>query len=558
MRGGRFTIGVLGGGVAGLAAIGHLVRCLKEDARAGGAMPHILLFQKPRRIDETALCPEQRRRLECLHAHDLDPTRMTGPGVVYDPLTPSLFTFNGDNTMRGFDFTEGRRDSRDFFDWMQSRRDLLTDLYPDFDPHQNLQRHSHHDFDDLEHTSPRGAYGIYLHEKFQAVCRLARDRLGVTVSIRYQEIAGFAKARGGGFSLRPVTGAACRVDALICATGNLHPTLSAALSNKSRAGGGRVFPLYPMEAYTARLRPETTLAIVGAGPSGIELALHASLDWGVEHVTLVNRMPHARLPAITPTRPYTLQYFTAENFVRHPTAAHAVQLLKQEIAACYAACGRDAPAWDDLIRIENYPAFLERYIRDTDPEQGGDPNHPLALLAKPLVHAIYGSVPASVPPPDRDEVLTVLNALKHLLRAQSRPNADMLVEGIRQGRLSLKAGTYSVEDGDGVLRAADGAMIRADMVVLATGFGSQPLPLYDDALRAGLIRPDPAQEAGLARDRASGRLLARDGQMRPLYAIQGSSLSSIDKSARVAVQDLVARHLTPALPSAIGLAVSAR
>ena len=91
---------------------------------------------------------------------------------------------------------------------------------------------------------------------------------------------------------------------------------------------GRVFRAYPCDRYSQNLPP--SVAVVGAGAAGIEVALHALHNLAVEQVTLVSRRGQARLPAVEPTAPYECKWFVREKMLANPTAAWAQALLQRQ------------------------------------------------------------------------------------------------------------------------------------------------------------------------------------------------------------------------------------
>ena len=76
-------------------------------------------------------------------------------------------------------------------------------------------------------------------------------------------------------------------------------------------------------------RSRSRLSALGA--AGIEVALHALHNLGVEHVTLVSHHAQSRLPQIEPTDTYECQWFTRDNMRRQPTAENAQALLKKRV-----------------------------------------------------------------------------------------------------------------------------------------------------------------------------------------------------------------------------------
>ena len=159
----RVRIAIAGAGVSGFATLGHLVESLRTVTSTEVT---IYWLQPPRKIQTKNLSLSQRDRLTQLENIGRDPSRLLGGGQVYHPAAPSLFTFNGDSAARGFNFVAGRYDTTDYFEWIQESRNLLAALYPDFAPENGQQRHPDHTLDDIRGTTPRGIYGLYLHDQF--------------------------------------------------------------------------------------------------------------------------------------------------------------------------------------------------------------------------------------------------------------------------------------------------------------------------------------------------------------------------------------------------------
>jgi hypothetical protein len=517
-------IGIIGGGVAGLASAGHLVNQLAAAGLPRVRHTTLTLFQPPRAVDQATLGPDAQRRWALLQARGLNPAALIGGGSVYDPLAPSLFTFNGDSTATGFDFANGRFDDQDYFDWLRQNRDWIAELYPDFAPECGRQRHPGHTLDAITGTSPRGAYGLYLHEKFCALQRFASATHGISLTVMPTAVSRFEMGAHETVSVLTADGQTCRMDSLICATGNLYQPVPIAW-----AATGRVFVAYPAQGYAAAVRNAPQLAVVGAGPAGIETALHALHDLNVGHVTLVSRTGCARLPEVSPTLAYTPQFFTRAAFAAEPTAAWAARLLRAELAACYQVCGVPDPGWEKLVRIADYPAFLRAYLATTD----RNPNHPLALLMRP-VRSFYSQVRDLVAESEQNRLRAFLDSTNHLFATQSRPSAELLLAAIDAGRLTLVAGTLRDAGGMPVIALRAGGELRPECLVLATGFGQTPPPVYAPALGAGVLLEDRHDATGLRRDRATGRLHSRDGRPLPLFAVGGSALGMINRAALAA------------------------
>ncbi|MEL6605297.1 MAG: FAD/NAD(P)-binding protein [Cyanobacteria bacterium J06614_10] len=456
----KVRIAIAGAGVSGFATLGYLVDSLRSTTSAEVT---IYWLQPPRNIQMQNLSGQQCDRLTQLKKIGLDPTQLLGGGQVYHPVQPSLFTFNGDSAARGFNFAAGRYDTADYFEWVQANRDLLATLYPDFAPEKGQQRHPAHTLDDIGGTTPRGAYGLYLHHQVLAL----REHLPQHISLKIipEMLQNFEQQES------TVTLKTCirqlNVDYLVQATGpqwaNLRPEWQ-----------GKVFRAYPCDRYGLDLPPQVT--VVGAGASGIEVALHLLHNLGVEQVALVSRRAQSRFPQVEPTEPYECRWFTRKQMRRRPTAQQAKELLQKELEACYQACRLPYPGWDTLLNIENYSRFLEDYIEATNLS----PNHPFAHLVRPVM-SFYGQVKDLLPAVEQIGVLQLINRVKPLFATQSRPCAELMLAALKANRLRLVAGTFLPEKTKQTILQPDGSRIHPDCVILATGFELSISPFYPTA-----------------------------------------------------------------------------
>jgi len=488
----QIRIAIAGAGISGFATLGYLVQALRT-------MPltqvTIYWLQPPRKIQTENLTPAQRDRLTHLKNIGLNPSQLLGGGQVYHPMQPSLFTFNGNSAARGFNFAAQRYDTTDYFEWVQSHRDLLAVLYPDFTPENSQQRHPHHTLDDIQGTTPRGAYGLYLHDQFlalkahlpkhitvqavpEALQRFEQHKQAVTVKTRTRKLS---------------------VDYLVQATGPRFAQLRSEWA-------GRVFTAYPCDRYGPNLPQQVT--VIGAGAAGIEVALHALHNLGVEHVTLVSHHAQSRLPQIEPTDTYECQWFTRDNMRRQPTAENAQALLKKELEACYQACHLPYPGWDALFQIEDYSAFLEDYLKTTNLLS----NHPFAHLVRPVM-SFYAQVKDLLPTIEQMGLLQLINRIKPLFATQSRPCAELMLAAVKSERLTLIAGDFLPEQAIPTVLQPDGIHMHPSCVILATGFVPSNPPFY----------PPHSPQCSDTR----------------CYSVMGTSLSAVHKQA-ASVADIIA------------------
>lgn len=457
---GCVRIAISGAGISGFATLGHLVENLRAVASADVV---IYWLQPPRKIQTKNLSVAQRDRLIQLKNIGLDPTQLFGGGQVYHPIQPSLFTFNGSSAARGFNFVAQRYDSTDYFEWVQANRPLLAELYPDFAPETGQQHHPAHTLDDIQGTTPRGVYGLYLHHQFLAL--KAHLPKHITLKIIPEALQAFVQT-GQTVTLKTNTHK-LTVDYFIKATGHHFPELRSEWA-------GRVFRAYPCDLYGQTLPRQIT--VVGAGPAGIEVALHALHNLPVEEVTLISRRGQSRLPQVEPTEPYECQWFTRKQMRLQPTAENAKALLRQELAACYQACDLSYPGWDALLNIEDYPHFLEQYLQTTRES----PNHPFAHLVRPVM-SFYAQVKDLLPPMEQTAVLQLIHQVKPLFATQSRPCAELMLAALSAKRLKLIAGEFLPEQKTPTILLSDGTQIHPECIILATGFVSSIPPFYPQA-----------------------------------------------------------------------------
>lgn len=461
----QVRIAIAGAGVSGFATLGYLVESLRE---LPSAKVTIYWLQPPREIRTENLSVSQRDRLTQLENKGLDPTRLLGGGLVYHPVQPSLFTFNGDSAARGFNFAAGRYDTADYFEWVQVNRQLLAALYPDFAPENGKQRHPDHTFDDIGGTTPRGAYGLYLHAQLLALKAQLPEHIMLQVIPEALKRFEQDESEQNEQTDTLKTGARqLSVDYLIQATGPRF-------AKRRREWGNRVFNAYPCDGYGHGLPPQVT--VVGAGAAGIEVALHLLHNMHVEQVTLVSRRAQSRLPQTEPTETYECQWFTRQNMRLQPTAQNAQALLKKELKACYQACQLPYPGWDTLLNIEDYPKFLEDYLETTNLS----PNHPFAYLVRPVM-SFYGQVNDLLPPVEQIGVLELIDRVKPLFATQSRPCAELILAAIKAERLRLIAGEFLPAQPTPTILQPEGTQMHPECVILATGFN--PLPAYPRPLQ---------------------------------------------------------------------------
>lgn len=491
----QVKIAIAGAGISGFATLGYLVQALQAMPRA---QVTIYWLQPPRKINTANLSPPQRDRLTQLKNIGHDPSQLLGGGQVYHPADPSLFTFNGDSAARGFNFVDQRYDTTDYFEWVQANRDLLAGLYPDFAPENNQQRHPHHTLDDIKGTTPRGVYGLYLHDQFlrlkahlpnhitvqivpEALQRFEQYEHTVTVKTRTRQlnVAYLVQATGPRFApLRP-------------------------------EWAGRVFNAYPCDGYSPNLPPQVT--VVGAGAAGIEVALHALHNLQVEQVALVSHRAQSRLPQVEPTQPYQCQWFTRENMRLNPTAKNAQVLLNKELEACYQACNLSYPGWDTLLQIEDYPSLLEDYLKITTLS----PNHPFAHLVRPVM-SFYTQVNDLLPAVEQIGVLQLINRVKPLFATQSRACAELMLAALKSEQLKLMAGNFLPEQAIPTILHPDGTRTYPGCIILATGFVPSLSPFYP-----------PSSDTHC-------------------YSVVGTSLSAVHKKA-ASVADAIAARISMAL-----------
>ena len=456
----KVRIAIAGAGVSGFATLGYLVQSLRSMASAEIT---IYWLQPPRNIQTQNLSRQQCDRLTQLQKIGLDPGRLLGGGQVYHPVQPSLFTFNGNSAARGFNFAAERYDTNDYFEWIQANRDLLASLYPDFAPENGQQRHPDHTFDDIQGTTPRGAFGLYLHD--QVLSLKAHLPNHITLQVIPEALQSFEQHR------QTVTIKTCdrqlSVDYFVQATGPHFTKLR-------DEWAGQVFRAYPCDIYGHKLPPQVT--VVGAGASGIEVALHLLHNLDVEQVSLVSHRAQSRLPQVEPTEHYDCQWFTRENMQLQPTAQHAQTLIKKELETCYRACNLSYPGWNALLNIADYPSFLEDYLETTNLS----PNHPLAHLVRPVM-SFYARVKDLLPEVEQIGVLQLINRVKPLFATQSRPCAELMLAALKTDRLRLVAGTFLSEQTMPTILRPGGSQTHPDCVILATGFDPSIPPFYPQA-----------------------------------------------------------------------------
>ncbi len=292
---------------------------------------------------------------------------------------------------------------------------------------------------------------------------------------------------------------------------------------------GRVFRACPCDGialpmedrYSQNLPPQVT--VVGAGPAGIEVALHALHNLGVEHVTLVSRRAQARLPAVEPTEGYRCRWLTRENMLVRPTAIAAQRLLQQELENCYRTCNLPYPGWDALLHIDDYPAFLRDYLALTQQ----CPNHPLAHLVRPVM-SFYAQVQDLLSVSDRTQLCQLIHRVKPLFATQSRPCADLLLSAIEKKRLKLAAGEFLSSCAIPTILRDDHTQWQPECVILATGL-AQVAPL------TALAEPTVSLLTGL-------RLKQQD-KVTSCYQVAGTSLSSVHRRAATVASVIVQQRM---------------
>ena len=454
----QVRIAIAGAGISGFATLGYLVEALRALPLAEVT---IYWLQPPREIQTKNLSLPQRDRLIRLKNIGFDPSQLLGCGEVYHPAAPSLFTFNGDSAARGFNFATGRYDTTDYFEWIQTNRNLLATLYPDFAPENSQQRHPDHTLDDIHGTTPRGAYGLYLHDRFLAL--KAQLPKHITLQVIPEALKGFEQSEQA-VTLKTSAGQ-LSADYLVQSTGPCFAKLRPEWQ-------GHVFSAYPCDGYGHHLPSQ--VAVVGAGAAGIEVALHLLHNLHVEKVTLVSRHAQSRLPQTEPTKAYECQWFTRENMHLRPTAQNAQALLGRELETCYQECQLPYPGWDALLNIEDYPKFLEDYLETTT----RSPNHPFAHLMRPVL-SFYDRVKDLLPAAEQTDVLQLIGQVKPLFATQSRPCAELMLAAIKAERLKLVAGEFLPAQSTPTILHPSGTQSHPDCVILATGFNlstTYPLP----------------------------------------------------------------------------------
>ncbi|NJL86257.1 MAG: hypothetical protein HC886_10145 [Leptolyngbyaceae cyanobacterium SM1_1_3] len=507
-----WRIAIAGAGVSGFATLGHLVTQLRDRTETP---IQIYLFQPERTYQEANLTEAQQTRLA--HFKALDQQNPIGSGQVYDPVQPALFTFNGSSAVRGFDFAQQRFDTANYFNWVQANRDLLAALYPDFAPERGQQRHRAHTLDDLHGTSPRGAYGLYLDEQFRRL--LAHLPSHITVQTIPQALQSFVPSKQE-VHVQTAT-ASYWVNQLVCATGHRFAPIRPEWQ-------GQVFSAYPCDRYGAEL--PANLTIVGAGPSGIEVALHALHNLGVERVSLVSRRGYARLPQIEPAVPYTCPWLTRQQMQRNPTAQRAQYLLRQSLLTAYQVSDIAYPGWEAMLHIEDYGRFLADYLQQVTPA------HPLARLARPVM-SFYGQTKDLLSSEEQVKVRRLLSSMKHLFATQSLAGAELMLAAMQAGRLSLKAGTFLTHHKTPTIAWPSNEQWQPNSVILATGFDSQISPIYSLAIAQGAGVVD--DDGKLVVNSITGALINAYGTNTNCYRTAGTSLSSVNQQAAQTAKALV-------------------
>lgn len=235
--------------------------------------------------------------------------------------------------------------------------------------------------------------------------------------------------------------------------------------------GGRVFKACPCDRYGHNLPPQVT--VVGAGPAGIEIALHALHNLNVAQVVLLSRHAQSRLPQVEPTESYECHWFTRERMRLQPTAKNAKALLQQELKACYQVCNLPYPGWEALLQqIEDYPTFLENYLQTTNQS----PNHPFSHLVRPVM-SFYDQIKDLLSAVEQIGVLQLINRIKPLFATQSRPCAELMLTALQEKRLKLVAGEFLPTQATPTILQPDGTQAHPDCVILATGFVPS-IPLF--------------------------------------------------------------------------------
>ncbi|MEO0987040.1 MAG: FAD/NAD(P)-binding protein [Cyanobacteria bacterium J06639_14] len=507
-----WRIAIAGAGVSGFATLGHLVTQLRDRPETP---TQIYLFQPERTYQEANLTEAQQARLA--HFKALAKPTLIGGGQVYDPIQPALFTFNGSSAVRGFDFAQQRFDTVNYFNWMQANRDLLMALYPSFAPEQGQQRHPTHTLDDLYGTSPRGVYGLYLNEQFRRLLAYLPSHIRVkTIS---QAVQSFVPAQQRVYVQTRT--ASYRVNQFVCTIGHRFAPIRPEWQ-------GRVFAAYPCDRYGAALPDHVT--IVGAGPSGIEVALHALYNLGVERVSLVSRRGYARLPQIEPAVSYTCPWLTRQQMQRQPTARWAQYLLRQSLLTAYQMSDVAYPGWEAMLHIENYGRFLADYL------QQATPVHPLARLARPVM-SFFARTNDLLSSEERVKMRRLFSSVKHLFATQSWACAELMLAAMQAGRLSLQAGTFLTHCATPTIAGPNNNYWQPKFVILATGFDNQIAPIYSLAIAEGAAVVD--DDGKLLVNATTRALIDAYGMTTNCYQIGGTSLSSVDRQAAQTAQALV-------------------
>lgn len=507
-----WRIAIAGAGVSGFATLGHLVAQLCDRPETP---TQIYLFQPERTYQEANLTEAQQTRLA--HVKALDQPTLLGGGQVYDPIQPALFTFNGSSAARGFDFVQQRFDTAHYFSWIQANRDQLAALYPDFAPEQGQQRHPTHTLDDQHGTSPRGVYGLYLDEQFRRL--LAHLPSHITVQTIPQAVQSFVSAEQD-VNVQTES-ASYRVHQFVCAIGHRFAPMRPEWQ-------GQVLAAYPCDRYGATLPDHVT--IVGAGPSGIEVALHALHNLGVERVSLVSRRGYARLPQVEPAVPYTCPWLTRQQMQRQPTAQWAQYLLQQSLLTAYQVSDMAYPGWEALLHIEDYGRFLADYL------QQATPAHPLARLTRPVM-SFFARTHDLLASEERVKVRQLFSRVQHLFATQSWACAELMLAAMQAGRLSLQAGTFLTHCETPTIAGPNNQQWQPKCVILATGFDHQIAPIYSLAMAQGAAAID--DDGTLRVNSITGALINGDGTNTHCYQIAGTSLSSIDRQAAQTAKALV-------------------
>ncbi|MEO1296648.1 MAG: FAD/NAD(P)-binding protein, partial [Cyanobacteria bacterium J06636_16] len=419
------------------------------------------------------------------HFKALDQPTLIGGGQVYDPIQPALFTFNGSSAVRGFDFVQQRFDTANYFSWIQA--------------------------------SPRGVYGLYLDEQFRRL--LAHLPSHITVQTIPQAVQSFVSAEQN-VSVQTAT-ASYQVNQFVCAIGHRFAPIRPEWQ-------GRVFAAYPCDRYGEELPAHLT--IVGAGPSGIEVALHALYNLEVERVSLVSRRGYARLPQIEPAVSYTCPWLTRQQLQHHPTARWARYLLRQSLLTAYQVSGIDYPGWEAMLHIENYGRFLADYL------QQATPVHPLARLARPVM-SFFAQTHDLLASEERVKVQQLFSRVQHLFATQSWACAELMLAAMQAGRLSLQAGTFLTHCETPTIVGPNNQQWQPKCVILATGFDHQIAPIYSLAVAQGAAVID--EDGTLRVNPTTGALIDADGTDTNCYQIAGTSLSSINRQAAQTAQALV-------------------